>query len=117
MSRDLRTIKQLFLDDGDMFPKAKIKGKDFYLDDLISGKQSISEAKEIIVQTTNLFDKGGMQLRKWSSNNSTILNNISKSIAFMVMLSVLWLNICSGQIIQPLPSSDVIVAHQGTIYD
>jgi hypothetical protein len=40
----------------------------------------------------------------------------SKSIALFVMLSVLWLNIWSGLIIQSLPSSDVIVAHQGTIY-
>ncbi len=60
----------------------------FYVDDCLTGANSIQEAVELQRLSSNdnymerqlhgLFAKGEFLLRKWNSNNNTVLQNISQ---------------------------------------
>lgn len=49
---------------------------DFYVDDLLSGDNTVHEIKRIRDETTNLLEKG-FQLRKWASNLPELLKGIT----------------------------------------
>ena len=55
---------------------AKILMRDFYVDDLISGGDTINEVHDILHEVLNLLEKGNSIIRKWSSNNVNVLNGI-----------------------------------------
>ncbi|XP_062699493.1 uncharacterized protein LOC134284534 [Aedes albopictus] len=69
-----RTLLQLVEDEGTPFPKAStaIK-KNVYVDDLISGHNSIEEAIELREELDCLLQKGGFRFRKWCSNSLPVL--------------------------------------------
>ncbi|XP_062714051.1 uncharacterized protein LOC134290853 [Aedes albopictus] len=72
-----RVLMQLAEDEGSNYPLAKpVLKKDFYVDDLFSGGKDASEAIELRNQLEALLAKGGFQLRKWASNDETVLNEI-----------------------------------------
>ncbi|XP_061722994.1 uncharacterized protein LOC133529314 [Cydia pomonella] len=74
-----RTLKQLAIDDGHKHPEAAETLKnEFYVDDLISGRNSIEEAKELQSSLISLLKGGGMNLRKWSANDPTLLEDLTK---------------------------------------
>ncbi|CAF3698698.1 unnamed protein product, partial [Rotaria socialis] len=52
---------------------------DFYVDDLITGGNSIYEAKIIQEKSSSTLKDNGFYLRKWISNCSAILENIPKN--------------------------------------
>lgn len=75
----MRTLKQLAIDDGHKYPEAaEVLKHHFYVDDLISGHHSLQDAKTIKDDLIALLCGGGMNLRKWSSNNASILENLSE---------------------------------------
>lgn len=75
----MRTLKQLAIDDGHKYPDAARTLQDeFYVDDLISGHNTISEAQQLQSSLINLLQGAGMNLRKWSSNDKSLLQNLSK---------------------------------------
>ena len=49
----------------------------FYMDDYIQSLQTISEAKEVISQTTRCLKNGGSRLKKFVSNEPDVLAEIS----------------------------------------
>ncbi|CAK1585679.1 unnamed protein product [Parnassius mnemosyne] len=53
---------------------------DFYMDDLLTGCETVLEGKQIYKEINELLSKGGFELQKWSSNNETLLKEISKEI-------------------------------------
>ncbi|XP_018368526.1 PREDICTED: uncharacterized protein LOC108764680 [Trachymyrmex cornetzi] len=55
---------------------AAVARRDFYMDDLISGADSIGEAKMIRDQVAALLLKGGFVLRKWASNDEELLRDV-----------------------------------------
>lgn len=60
------------------FPIAAKRVKtDFYVDDGMSGSDSVESAKKLQQELNGLFDSGHMQLRKWASNNEAALGGIS----------------------------------------
>lgn len=64
-----KTIHQLAELEENQFPKgAIIARKDFYMDDLITGADSLEEASTIRDQVAALLQRGGFVLRKWASN-------------------------------------------------
>ncbi|XP_077282090.1 uncharacterized protein LOC143908342 [Temnothorax americanus] len=76
----LRTVLQLIEDEGARFPKAvPALKKGRYIDDTFGGADTISEAKEIVHQVTQLCMAGGFPLQKWKSNNQEILPPVSDS--------------------------------------
>ena len=43
--------------------------RDMYVDNLVTGVQSVAEAKKLYIEAKDLFDKTSMNLREWGSNS------------------------------------------------
>ena len=56
---------------------AKVRGN-LYVDDMVIGCNTHKEAKEIYKTATFAMSKGDFNLRKWSSNDQKLINNISQ---------------------------------------
>ncbi|XP_038117973.1 uncharacterized protein LOC6051048 [Culex quinquefasciatus] len=55
---------------------AKVVGRDFYVDDLLSGAATIDNGIALVEELVDLLDTVGFTLRKWTSNSSEILETI-----------------------------------------
>lgn len=71
----MRTLHKLSTKDEQYnYPEAlKVLRSSFYMDDLVHGKDTIEASKELVAQLVKLLKKGGFNLRKWKSNETTIL--------------------------------------------
>lgn len=75
--KSLRTLAEI---ETKNFPVgSSIVLRDFYVDDLITGANSKTEALKILEETTSLLEKGGFKLRKWASNNPELLKKAPES--------------------------------------
>lgn len=75
----MRTLKQLAIDDGHKHPEAaKILETECYVDDVISGNNCIKKAQQLQLSLIQLLRGGGMNLRKWSSNDRALLENLNE---------------------------------------
>lgn len=84
----LRTIIQLATDEHENFPLASnILLSDVYVDDIVTGCNSLEEAKIIVSQLIYLLKKGGFELRKWASNNKNILSSLPENLLHTNSLS------------------------------
>ncbi|XP_055527937.1 uncharacterized protein LOC129720474 [Wyeomyia smithii] len=73
-----RTLQQLADDEGTAYPLADpILRKIFYVDDCLGGAQSVDEALQLRHELTELLSKGGLTLRKWTSNKLEVLQGLS----------------------------------------
>ncbi|XP_064074467.1 uncharacterized protein LOC113393726 [Vanessa tameamea] len=76
----VKTLKRIADDEGGSYSQAKqIIKEDFYIDDLLSGADSVDEAIIIAQQITDILQKGGFQLKKWSSNNMHFIQSIEEN--------------------------------------
>jgi hypothetical protein len=57
-----------------------VLSNDFYVDDLLSGTSTIEEAIKIQKEISTLLQTAGLQLRKWASNHSALLDTIPKEL-------------------------------------
>lgn len=74
----IRTLHQFAEDEQDNFPLASmILKRDFYVDDLLTGEQTLQEAGQLRDDLNNLLLKGGFNLRKWASNSTELCNDLS----------------------------------------
>jgi len=72
-------MHQLSYDEEESFPiGAKIVRRDFYVDDLISGGDSVEEVREIRRQVKELLSRGHFPIRKLCSNESAALEGESE---------------------------------------
>ncbi|UYV80658.1 hypothetical protein LAZ67_19001272 [Cordylochernes scorpioides] len=75
----MRTLQQLAEDEGQNYPEAsRVTLNDFYVDDLLTGAQTIAETKELIDQLKDLMKKGGFHLRKWNSNCHEMVSHVEE---------------------------------------
>ncbi|XP_055905489.1 uncharacterized protein LOC129940981 [Eupeodes corollae] len=73
----IRTLQQLAADERDDYPIAsKIALKNFYVDDVIHGADSVAEALEMQSQLITMLKHGGFPLRKWASNCEMLLTSV-----------------------------------------
>lgn len=73
----MRTIKQLIKDDGAEFPLgAKMLSNQLYVDDLLGGCNNIITAQKAQHELITMLKGGGFNLRKWTSNNKCLLENL-----------------------------------------
>ncbi|XP_045473996.1 uncharacterized protein LOC123680245 [Harmonia axyridis] len=73
----LRTLHQLASDDGLRFPTARqVLLNEIYVDDILTGCSSESEALELRKQVQDLLMAGGFELRKWATNHLPLLDGI-----------------------------------------
>ncbi|GFT94500.1 DUF1758 domain-containing protein [Trichonephila clavipes] len=77
----IRTIQQLAEEEIKKFPEAsKVALEDFYVDDLITGTNSKEDAKKLVSQVIELMKKGGFPIRKWASNESSVLESLAPEL-------------------------------------
>lgn len=70
----IRCLFQLADDEGEPFPTAReIIKRDFYVDDLLTGANSLEEALKLRNDITFILGKGNFNLRKWASNDPNLL--------------------------------------------
>ncbi|XP_041451707.1 uncharacterized protein LOC121405166 [Drosophila obscura] len=70
----IRAMHQLAMDESSSYPLgSETILQDFYVDDMISGGNSVEEVLDIMRQTTELLACGNFQLRKWCSNSPDVL--------------------------------------------
>ncbi|XP_059225759.1 uncharacterized protein LOC131997906 [Stomoxys calcitrans] len=73
----IRVLKQIAEDGRSEFPLAcKVIESDTYVDDVISGCDSVTEAIKLAHELVLLLAKSGFTLRKWSSNSTELLSTI-----------------------------------------
>lgn len=72
-----RVVQQLILDEGSHHPLAAsaLKGQ-IYVDDAMLGCNSLQSAKLLKDDVIQLMKKGGFELRKWSSNHPSLLEDL-----------------------------------------
>lgn len=60
-----------------LFPDtvARLQGC-IYVDDILTGAKTISEALKLSAGATTLFATASMKLHKWASNDKTVLENL-----------------------------------------
>ncbi|XP_039315197.1 uncharacterized protein LOC120359860 [Solenopsis invicta] len=69
----IRTIRKLAEDEAESFPiGSKVTLRDFYVDDLLTGASTLKQALKIKEQATELLNRGGFELTKWSSNHASL---------------------------------------------
>ncbi|XP_076684104.1 uncharacterized protein LOC143377072 [Andrena cerasifolii] len=70
----IRTLHQLAMDDQLLFPRAAvILRRDVYMDDVVTGTDSVQEALELQEELRQLCKAGGFNLRKWASNEPALM--------------------------------------------
>lgn len=73
-----KALQQLAMDEVDKFPLASaVTMTDFYMDDLMTGCDNVTDALELQQQLIGLTKSGGFKLSKWASNHNIILANVS----------------------------------------
>ncbi|XP_015436991.1 PREDICTED: uncharacterized protein LOC107192287 [Dufourea novaeangliae] len=73
-----RVLRQVGLDNIDTYPiVSHIIMQDFYVDDLLTGTDTIEQAKIFKRDVSRLLREAGFELRKWASNEPTVVNSVS----------------------------------------
>lgn len=76
----VKTLIQLAHEERNSYPVASdITLSDFFVDDVMSGCDTVEEAIEASNQLKAMLAKGGFELKKWSSNNIELLNSMDPS--------------------------------------
>ncbi|XP_053686318.1 uncharacterized protein LOC128735858 [Sabethes cyaneus] len=72
-----RYLVQLVKEDGENFPiAAHIVKEEFYMDDVLSGADSVEDAIVAKQQLKELLSRGGFPIRKWCSKSQQLMENI-----------------------------------------
>ncbi|UYV69062.1 hypothetical protein LAZ67_6002216 [Cordylochernes scorpioides] len=76
----IRVLKQLVHDEQIRFPTAEaILKSDFYVDDLLTGCETVENGRKLIRELDQLLQAGGFKLRQWASNKPTILDTLQET--------------------------------------
>ncbi|GBN63698.1 hypothetical protein AVEN_180264-1 [Araneus ventricosus] len=74
-----RVLHQLVKDEGQCFPlAATVLDSEFYMDDVLTGGDSLEEVRELQIQLIHLVARAGIELHKWRTNASNLRSNISE---------------------------------------
>lgn len=74
----IRCLVQLANESESQFPKASdVIRRDFYVDDMLTGTDTVSEAIRLGREISLILNSAGMTLGKWISNSNTILRGIN----------------------------------------
>lgn len=73
----IRSLRQLAYDEQVDYPLAhKIINRDFYVDDLLTGANTVEGLSKIRDELITVLLRGGFELRKWASNTTQLLPDI-----------------------------------------
>lgn len=72
-----RCLNQLATDEMNNYPRAAdVLLHNFYVDDVMSGANSVEDANQILLELIELLKQGGFELRKFCTNHPEVLNNV-----------------------------------------
>lgn len=71
-----RCLKQLELEEKVRTVGSRVVEQDFYMDDLITGANTMEEALQIRNEVIAILKKGCFQLRKWATNEPRLLDDL-----------------------------------------
>lgn len=75
----IRCLHQLCEDEAEKFPlAANILKRDMYVNNMLTGTNSKTEAQNLCQQVVNMLSTAGMKMRQWASNDPEILQGIAK---------------------------------------
>lgn len=75
----VKALNQVAIDHKEQYPIAAEKvAKEFYMDDLMTGCQTVEEGKTLIRDMDALLRQGGFILQKWSSNKEELLEDFKQ---------------------------------------
>jgi hypothetical protein len=85
-----RTLQQLAIQEEARLPEAAVLIKrDMYVDDLMSGAATLTEAIAVKDQLLHIMESAGLHLRKWSSNCQELLDSLpADHIETMTMMPI-----------------------------
>ncbi|XP_011687025.1 PREDICTED: uncharacterized protein LOC105449468 [Wasmannia auropunctata] len=73
----MRALRQLADDEEETYPRgADVLRRDVYMDDVLTGADTLDRARDLQRQLTDLCMAGGFPLRKWSSNHPDVLADV-----------------------------------------
>ncbi|XP_062701379.1 uncharacterized protein LOC134285171 [Aedes albopictus] len=76
-----RCLKKLGEDNGSTHPiAARVVQEDFYVDDMLSGADTVPKARQLMNEVIELTDTAGFTLRKWNSNSPELLSTLPKHL-------------------------------------
>jgi hypothetical protein len=76
----IRTLLQLASDEQSRFPRAAaVVCSDIYMDDIVTGCDSVQDALELQEQLIKLLQCGQFELRKWASNALPLIEHLDPS--------------------------------------
>ncbi|XP_018403789.1 PREDICTED: uncharacterized protein LOC108780532 [Cyphomyrmex costatus] len=74
----IRTIQRLADDEHDEFPNAaEVLKNHLYVDDLLTGAETVEEARSLRNEIIILLSRGGFNIRQWASNEKRIIEDLS----------------------------------------
>lgn len=74
----VKVLQQVAEDEKEKYPKAATRVKeDFYMDDLLTGVETVEEGLHMYNEINGLVEEGGFSLQKWSSNSEELLQKIN----------------------------------------
>lgn len=75
----VRTLQQIAYDEGqDLQMAAERVLKHFYMDDLLTGCDTLEEGEQIYKEMNELLPRGGFELQKWSSNQEELIKLVTE---------------------------------------
>lgn len=128
----IKTLQQLAKDESAGFPiGATMLLNDFYVDDLLSGADSVPDAIEKQRQAIQILQRGGFEIRKWSSNRADVTDELeddareicSDTHATLKALGILWCPISDTLSIKvslpdiPVASKRVLLSEVSKLFD
>ncbi|XP_051165958.1 uncharacterized protein LOC127284527 [Leptopilina boulardi] len=77
----IRCLKELAKDEGANYPEAaRTLEEDFYVDDALTGSNTVEEAQQLQGDLIQLTQRGGLHLCKWRSNKLELIENSSDPV-------------------------------------
>ncbi|XP_011859009.1 PREDICTED: uncharacterized protein LOC105556522 [Vollenhovia emeryi] len=74
----IRTIQKLADDEHDAYPDAaRVLKTHLYVDDLLTGTNTVSEARALRDDIITVLSRGGFNIRQWASNDERIINDLT----------------------------------------
>ncbi|XP_029178626.1 uncharacterized protein LOC114946340 [Nylanderia fulva] len=73
----IRTLRQLATDEEEQFPRGAVAlRRDCYVDDVVTGSNTLNDAIALQTEIRNLCLAGGFPLKKWAANDERILTGV-----------------------------------------
>lgn len=83
----VQCLQQVALESNETHPlAAKVISRDFYMDDMITGMESATEAIKLCDDVSDVLKQGCFELQKWASNSKQVLDHLRSKYSISPIL-------------------------------